>query len=174
MSFRVVCLVAVIALLSLPARLAAQLPVVVAGFVGVAFPTDENTPNEGNGGFSFQTDVGLRLHHFSIGGEFGQHKTGSNSKTKVYGGFLRLPSYIGEGSVQIYLVMGLGAYQFAPSGGKSSTTLGGSLGPGVSFALRGTPIAVDVEVRFHSTFDQLPRINNQQFISAIGGLELRF
>lgn len=171
---RAVGLAVILAALVVPGRLAAQLPLMVAGFAGVAFPTDENTPSETKGGFSFQTEVGLRLRHVSLGAEYGQHQTGSNSKTKVFGGFLRLPSYLGEGPVQIYLVMGLGAYRFDPSGGKSSTTAGGSLGPGVSFALRGTPIAVDIEARFHSTFDQLPRINNQQFISAIAGLELRF
>lgn len=163
----------ILAALALPVGLSAQIPVMLAGFGGVAFPTDENTPGESNGGFSFQGDVGLRLRHISLGAEYGQHKTGNNSKSEILGGFLRLPSYIGEGSVQVYLVMGLGAYRFDPSGGKSSTTVGGSLGPGVSFGLRNTSLAVDVEARFHSTFDQLPRINSQQFISAIVGLELR-
>lgn len=160
--------------LLLPARLSAQLPIMIGGFAGVAFPTDENTPGEASGGFSFQAEAGVRFRHASFGAEFGQHKIGDNAKTRVYGGFGRLPSFIGEGPVQIYLVIGLGAYQFVPTGGKTSTTAGGSLGPGVSFPFRGTPLAVDIEVRFHSTFDQLPRINNQQFISAIGGIELRF
>jgi hypothetical protein len=171
---RIVRLLAVLAVLALPAGLSAQLPLVVAGFAGVAFPTDQNTPGESSGGFSFQGDIGVRLRHLSVGAEYGQHKTGNNSKSEVFGGFLRLPSYVGEGPVQIYLVMGLGAYRFDPSGGKSRTTAGGSLGPGVSFGVRDTPVAFDIEVRFHSTFDQLPRINSQQFISAIAGLELRF
>jgi hypothetical protein len=109
-----------------------------------------------------------------VGGEFAQHQIGGDFKSRIYGGFLRLPSYLGESAIQIYLVVGLGAYQFVPAAGKSSTTGGGSLGPGVSFPLGRSPFAFDVEARFHSTFDQLPRINSQQFFSATGGLELRF
>jgi hypothetical protein len=162
-----------LALLVLPAKLAGQVPLMVAGFAGGAFNTDQNTPGEGSGGFSFQAEAGVRLRHLSVGGEYAQHKTGGDFKTRVYGGFLRVPSYLGESPIQIYLVLGLGAYQFSPAGSKSSTTVGGSLGPGVSFPLGRTPFAFDVEARFHSTFDQLPRINSQQFFSATGGLELR-
>ena len=162
-------------LLSLtPGGLNAQVPLIVAGYAGAAFNTDENTPNEGGGGFSYQTQIGLRLRQVSFGGEFGQHSTGGDFKTRVFGGFTRFPSFLGDGPVQIYLTLGLGAYQFSPSRARSSTTLGGSLGPGVNFGLRRTPVAFNLEARFHSTFDRLPTINNQQFISAIGGIELRF
>ena len=157
-----------------PSGLQGQVPLFVTGFAGAAFNTDENTPSEGGGGFSYQTEVGLRFRHVSFGGEFGQHSTGGDFKTRVFGGFARFPSYLGDGPVQIYLALGLGAYRFSPSGGKSSTTVGGSLGPGVSFGLRGSPVAFNLEARFHSTFDRLPTINHQQFVSALGGVELRF
>lgn len=166
--------VLVLLLVSGPAELGAQLPVILNGFAGAAFNTDANTPSEGNGGFSWQGEVGLRFRHFSVGGEFSQHSIGGDFKTRVLGAYARFPSYLGDGPVQIYLALGLGAYQFLPSGGKSRTTMGGSLGPGVSFGFRGTPVALNLEARFHSTFDRLPTINSQQFISALGGLELRF
>ncbi len=164
----------VLIFLLLPSAATAQVPLVVAGFAGVAFPTDASTPGETSGGFSFQTEVGLRLHRATFGAEFGQHKIGGDAKTRVFGGFARLPSIFGDGPVQLYLVASLGAYQFDPSAGKSSTTAGGSLGPGVTIRIRNAPVAFDVEARFHSTFDKLPRINNQQFISVLGGLELGF
>ena len=155
-----------------PNRAEAQLPLFVAGYAGAAFNTDDNRPGENSGGFSFQTEVGIRLARVSFGAEFGQHITGGDFKSKVYGGFVRLPSLIGEGPMQVYLVAGLGNYRFDPSGGKGSSTVGGSLGPGVSFRLRGSPVALGLEARFHSTFEKLPSINNQQFISVVGGLEL--
>jgi hypothetical protein len=157
-----------------PAPLGAQLPVIVNGFAGAAFNTEANTPSEGGGGFSWQGEIGLRYRHFSVGGELSQHSTGGTAKTRVVGAYARFPSYLGDGPVQIYLALGLGAYQFLPSRGDSRTTLGGSLGPGVSFGFRGTPLALNLEARFHSTFDRLPTINTQQFISALAGLELRF
>jgi hypothetical protein len=155
-----------------PTRAEAQLPVFLAGYAGAAFTTNDNSPGENGGGFSFQTEVGIRLARVSFGAEFGQHTTGGDFKSKVYGGFVRLPSLIGEGPVQVYLVAGLGNYRFDPSGGKGSSTVGGSLGPGVSLRLRGSPVALGFEARFHSTFERLPSINNQQFISVVGGLEL--
>jgi hypothetical protein len=158
----------------LPVRAAAQLPLFVSGYAGAAFNTDDNSPGESSGGFAFQTDVGIRLARVGFGAEFGQHNTGGDLKSKVYGGFVRLPSFMGEGPVQLYLVAGLGFYRFDPSAGKGSSTVGGSLGPGVTFRLRGTPVAVGLEARFHSTFDKLPRINNQQFVSVLGGLDLGF
>jgi len=97
---------------------------------------------------------------------------GGDFKSNVYGGFVRFPSLIGEGPVQVYLVAGLGNYRFDPSSGRGSSTVGGSLGPGVNIRLRGSPVAVGFEARFHSTFDRLARINNQQFLSVVGGLEL--
>lgn len=157
-----------------PTRALAQLPLLAAGFAGGAFNTDDNGPDEGSGGFAFQADLGLRLSRVSFGAELAHHKTSGALKTKVYGGFLRLPSLVGDGPVQVYFVAGLGNYRFAPSGGGESSTLGGSLGPGVSIRLQHTPIALDLEARFHSTFEQLPRINSQQFLSLLGGLELRF
>lgn len=168
------CLLLILVLSIIPAGLAAQLPLMAAGFAGVSFNTDENSPGGGGGGFSFQTEIGIRLRRVTFGAEFSQHKTGGDLKSEVYGGFVRLPSFLGEGPVRIYLVAGLGNYRFTPSAGKGSSTLGGSLGPGVSFGLRGVPLALDLEARFHSTFENLPRINNQQFVSVLAGLDLGF
>jgi len=163
-----------LAVLVIPAGLPAQLPLMAAGFGGASFNTNENSPGGGSGGFSFQTELGIRLPRVTFGAEFSQHKTGGDLKSKVYGGFVRLPSFLGEGPVHVYLVVGLGTYRFDPSGGKGSSTIGGSLGPGVSFGLHEVPLAVNLEGRFHSTFENLPRINNQQFVSVLGGLDLRF
>jgi hypothetical protein len=156
----------------LPPAGRAQLPLFVAGFAGGAFDTDDNGAGGGSGGFAYQTDVGVRLPRVSFGAEFGQHNTGGDLKSKVYGGFVRLAALVVEGPVQVYLVAGIANYRFSPSGGRSSSTVGGSVGPGVTFRLRGTPAAVGLEARYHSTFDQLPRINNQQFVSVLGGLQL--
>jgi hypothetical protein len=158
----------------LPAGLAAQLPVFVSGTAGGAFNTDENTPGGTSGGFAYQTQLGLRLAHVAFGGEYASYSTGADVTSRVFGGFVRFPSYLGDSPTQIYLALGLGVYRFSPSAGKGSTTAGGSLGPGVSIGLRNVPVAFVAEVRFHSTFDKLPRINNQQYIAVLGGAELRF
>jgi hypothetical protein len=172
MSFRLRVLL-LLALSLTPGGLVAQLPLMAAGFAGAAVNTDENSPGGGSGGFSFQTELGVRLPRVTFGAELSQHQTGGDLKSRVYGGFVRLPSFLGEGPVTIYLVAGLGNYRFDPSAGKGSSTVGGSLGPGVSFRLGEVPLAVNLEARFHSTFEKLPRINNQQFVSVLGGLELR-
>lgn len=160
--------------LALPVTVRAQVPIFLAGQAGGAFTTDENTPNGTGSGFAWLGQAGLRFARVSFGGEYASYKTGGGAKSKVYGGFARFPSYLGESATQLYLVLGLGAYQFSPTVGQGSTTAGGSLGPGVRFGFRGSPLAVLAEVRFHSTFEKLPRINNQQFIAATGGIEVRF
>jgi hypothetical protein len=159
-------------LLTTPAAIRAQGPLFVAAFAGGAFNTNDNSPAGNSGGFAYQTDIGLRLARVGFGAEVAQHNTGRDLKSKVYGGFVRLPSLIGQGPVRVYLIAGLGYYRFNPAGGKGSSTVGGSLGPGVSFGLRGIPLAVNLEARFHATFEKLPRLNNQQFVSVLAGLEL--
>jgi hypothetical protein len=150
----------------------AQVPLFVSGLAGGAFTTDDDAPSGAGGGFAFQVDVGLRLRRVAVGGELGQHSTARNLKAKLFGGFVRLPS-LASGPVRLYFVAGLGAYRLSPSGGGTSTTVGGSLGPGVAIALQNTRLGILLEVRFHATFDHLPRLNRQQFIAALGGLELR-
>jgi hypothetical protein len=164
----------VVLLVLAPAGAVAQLPVFVSGAAGGAFTTDENTPEGTSSGFAWQGQAGLRLAHIAFGGEVASYNTGSHSKSKIYGGFVRFPTYLGASRSQIYLTIGLGAYQFDPDGASSSTTVGGSIGPGVSLALGSLPFAVMAEARFHSTFDKLPRINSQQYLGVIGGLEFRF
>lgn len=165
----------VLALLLLaPMGLAAQLPIFVTGTAGGAFNTDENTPEGTGGGFAWLAQAGLRLAHVSLGGEYATYRTGRGAKTKVFGGFARFPTNLGESTIQLYLTVGLGVYQFSPSNAKSSSTAGGSIGPGVSLGLPSTPLAFMAEVRFHSTFDKLPRINSQQYLGVLGGVELRF
>ncbi|MFN8652818.1 MAG: hypothetical protein U0133_13015 [Gemmatimonadales bacterium] len=156
-----------------PVAATAQVPVFVAGQAGGAFTTDENTPNGTGSGFAWLGAAGVAFEHLSVGGEYAAYKTGGGGKSEVVGGFARLPTYIGNSPSQLYLVIGLGAYRFRPPTGKASTTAGGSLGPGIRVAFRGSPVAILAEVRFHSTFDKLPRINSQQFIGLTGGLELR-
>lgn len=160
--------------LVVPATATAQVPLFLAGQAGGAFVTDENTPNGTGSGFAWQGQAGVSLSRVGFGGEFGNYKTGGGARSRVYGGFARALSPIGNGATQLYLVVGLGAYQFTPTVGKGRTTIGGSLGPGVRFGFRGSPLAILAEVRFHSTFESTPRINNQQFIAATGGLEFRF
>lgn len=150
----------------------AQLPLFVGGLAGGAFNTDDNLPGGSGGGFTFQTNIGLRLPRVAFGGEYGEHRTGGDFKTRVFGAFVRLPS-AGNGPVRLYLTAGLGAYQVTPTSGASSTTAGGSLGPGADLTLIPRRLGFVVEARFHSTFDRLPRINRQQFIAILGGLELR-
>lgn len=174
MSGRRVWLPVVLLLALAPAGLAAQLPVFVAGAAGGAFNTDENTPEGTSSGFAWQTQAGLRLAHIAFGAEFASYNTGSNAKSKIYGGFVRFPTYLGQSRNQLYLTVGLGAYRFSPSGAASSTTAGGSIGPGVSLAFGNLPVGFMAEARFHSTFDKLPRINSQQYLGVIGGLEFRF
>jgi hypothetical protein len=159
-------------LLTTPTLARAQVPLFVAGFAGGAFNTNDNSPVGNSGGFAYQIDIGVRLARVAFGAEFAQHNTGHDLKSTVYGGFVRLPSFIGQGRVRVYLIAGLGNYRFNPAGGQGSSTVGGSLGPGVSFGLRGTPLAVNLEARFHATFEKLPRLNNQQFVSVLAGLEL--
>ncbi|HWA59042.1 MAG TPA: hypothetical protein VG692_17440 [Gemmatimonadales bacterium] len=161
-------------LAGLPASALAQLPGFVAGFGGGTFNTETNAPEGTSGGFAYQAQAGVRLAHVHFGAEFGSYTTARNAKSQIFGAFARFPSYIGQSEAQIFLGIGLGVYRFDPISGKHSTTAGGSIGPGVSIGLKGVPLAVLAEVRFHSTFDKLPRINGQEFIAALGGLELRF
>lgn len=159
---------------AVPNSVRAQVPIFLAGQAGGAFTTDENSPNGTGSGFAWQGQAGVSFSQVSVGGEYAAYKTGGGAKSRVYGGFARFPSYIGHSNTQLYLAIGLGAYQFTPTAGKDRTTAGGSLGPGVRVGFRGSPLAILAEVRFHSTFDKLPRINNQQFLAATGGLEFRF
>ncbi len=158
----------------LPAGASAQLPVFASGSAGGAFNTDENTPGGTSGGFAYQAQLGVRLRRLAFGGEYASYDTGADATSRLFGGFVRFPSYLGDSPTQIYLVIGLGVYRFSPPSGRSSTAVGGSLGPGVSIGFRNVPLAFLAEVRFHSTFDKLPRINNQQYLAVLGGVELRF
>lgn len=150
----------------------AQLPLFATGLAGGAFFTDDNLPGGGGGGFAFQTDLGLRYPRVAFGGEFGEYRTGGDFKTRVFGGFIRLPS-AGNGPVHLYFAAGLGAYQALPSTGGSRTTAGGSLGPGADITLVPHRLGLLIEARFHSTFDRLSGINRQQFLALLGGIELR-
>jgi hypothetical protein len=168
---RIAAVLALAGLTALPARARAQVPLFAAAMAGGAFNTDDNSPAGSGAGLAFQADLGLRLARVQFGAEFAQHTIGNDLKTRIYGGFVRVPS-MGNGPVRAYLVAGLASYRFSPSGGRSSSTIGGSLGPGVSFQLGDPRVAVLLEARFHSSFSNLPRINTQQFVSIAGGLRL--
>ena len=150
-----------------------QVPVFASGFAGGSLNLNDTGPVTG-GGFAFQLDLGLHYPRASFGAEFARHSVGGGMKAEVLGGFLRVPSF-GSGAVLAYAVLGLGNYRFNPPGtGLKTNRLGGSLGPGALFRLGRSGLAFALEARFHSTFSNLPGLTNQQFITAIAGLDLRF
>lgn len=154
-----------------PARLLAQgrVPLFVAGLGGGSFTTGDAGPAGSGGGFAYQAEVGLRLSGAGFGAEYSHYDTGSDRKTNVYGGFLRISSF-GSGAIRPYLVLGLGSYRFNPATGRSST-FGGSVGPGAIYRPLGSRIGLLLEARFHTTFDHLSGVNSQEFLSVVGGLE---
>lgn len=150
-----------------------QLRGFVNGAGGTSISTSDDLP-EGNGaGFAAQGEVGVWLSRIGIGAEVGQHQTGSDRKVKIFGAFLRLPSFT-TGTVRPYLVTGIGGYRFSVADAGSRTSVGASVGPGALFRLRGSPLSFLLEARFHATFDRQPGLNSQQFFAVLGGAELRW
>jgi hypothetical protein len=157
-------------LILLPRPGAAQLPLFVSGAVGGSYDIDDRDPETG-GGFGFLTGVGLRFKQVAFGAEFGQHALGGDRKARQYGAFVRLPASSG-GPVRPYLVAGVADYRYSPSTGSKRHALGGSVGPGATFALGSWHASAILEARFHSSFDQLAAVSSQEFLSVMVGLQL--
>lgn len=163
-------LVAGLGVLATPVQ--AQLRGFVNAAAGIAVSTSDDLP-EGNGaGFGMQGEAGVWLPRVAIGGEVAQHNTTSDRKVKIFGAFLRIPSFT-SGVVRPYLVTGIGAYRYSVDGFGSRTSVGASVGPGALFRLRGSPLSVLLEARFHTTFNRQAGLNTQQFFAIMGGAELR-
>jgi hypothetical protein len=163
----------VVLLLALSASPAVgQLRGFINGAAGVAVPIGDDIPDNGGGaGFALQGEAGVWVSRVGLGAEVAQHNTGSDRKVKVFGAVLRIPSF-GGGMVRPYLVTGLGAYRYSVRDAGSRTSVGGSVGPGALFRLRGTPASIMLEARFHATFDRQPGLNTQQFFAILAGAEL--
>jgi hypothetical protein len=150
----------------------AQLRGFINSAAGIAVPIGDDLPDTGGGaGFAVQGEVGLWVSRIGLAAEVAQHNTGGDRKVKVFGGVLRIPSWT-QGPVRPYLATGLGAYRYSIEGVGSRTSVGGSVGPGALFRLRGTPAAIMLEARFHATFDRQPGVNTQQFFAIMAGAEL--
>lgn len=140
------------------------------GTAGLAADLNEQ---DGASGADFGTTVGVgfRVRTLSFGGEWSELRYGSDRKARVFGGFVRAGA-LGTRTVRPYLVLGLGAYRFTPTAGGGSTVLGGSFGPGATFALGGGRLRAVLEARFHTTFDQYATRTRQELLTAMAGLEL--
>jgi hypothetical protein len=150
----------------------AQVPVFVTTSAGAAIDIDETDPVTG-GGFAFLGGAGLHFPRVAFGAEFGQHSLGHDRKAKQYGLFVRLPA-VTTGRVRPYLVVGVADYRYSPATGRRTRALGGSLGPGVAFRVATPRAAINIETRFHSSFDQIGTISSQDFVGVTMGLDLAF
>lgn len=150
--------------------LAAQARPFLAGAAGVGLDLNDQ---DGQGGADFGASaiLGVRLATVSFGGEWAEISYGGDRKARVLGGFLRAHAFAGP-QVAPYLVLGLGGYRFTPSGGGTSTAVGGSFGPGALFRLgeRGR-VRLLLEARFHTTFEKYANLTRQEFLSAMAGLQ---
>lgn len=154
------------------APVAAQLQGFVNGAGGVALAINDDLAGGSGASWAVQGEAGVNLSRVVLGGEVAQFKTANDRKVKVFGAFFRVSSF-GNGMVRPYLVTGLGAYRTSAAG-DSRTSVGGSVGPGALFRVRGTPLSFLLEARFHTTFDRQPGLNTQQFLAILGGAELHF
>lgn len=169
---RVVLLAGLLSLAAAPA--AAQLRGFVNSAAGIAVPIGDDLPEGGSGaGFAVQGEVGLWVGRVGLAAEVAQHSIGRDRKVKLFGGAIRIPSFA-TGPVRPYLVTGLAAYRTSVTDAGSRTSLGGSVGPGALFRVRGTPLSILLEARFHTTFDRQPGLSTQQFLGVMGGAELSF
>jgi hypothetical protein len=160
----------VAALLILPWRATAQIPLFVTGSVGASYDVDDRDPRAG-GGFAYLTGVGLWFPRVAFGAEFGQHALGGDRKTKQYGAFVRFPATSG-GRVRPFFVAGLADYRYTPASGGKSHALGANVGPGVTVALASERASLLLEARFHASFDRIAAISSQEFLSIMLGLQL--
>ena len=155
---------------SLSDPLVAQVRGFAAATAGAAFDLDQSIPGSGFG-FAFVTSAGVWVRRIQLGVEYGQHTRGSSRKATEYGMLLRLPA-VATGGLRPYLAGGLAEYRFDPAQGGTTNAFGGSLGPGVWVRLGRTRVALLVEARFHTTFEQLASIAGRDFATVSTGLQV--
>ncbi len=169
---RLIAMAGLLAAIGLAGPAQAQERGFVSGTGGAAISINDDLPEGSGAGWAVQGQAGLALARVMLGGEVSQFKTASDRKVKVFGAFLRVSS-LGTGAVRPYLVTGLGAYRYSVADA-SRTSVGASAGPGALFQVRGTPLSILLEARFHTTFDRQPGRNTQQFLAVLAGAEVRF
>jgi hypothetical protein len=76
--------------------------------------------------------------------------------------------------IEPYLTIGLGLYRYTPGSGARARAVGGSLGPGIAFALGQARVRLLLEGRFHTALDKIGTIASQDFFGIAAGLELGF
>ncbi|HWA15666.1 MAG TPA: hypothetical protein VG817_04480 [Gemmatimonadales bacterium] len=150
----------------------AQLEGFVNGAGGIAVGINDDLAHGSGASWAVQGQAGLNLSRFVVGGELAQFQPTTDRKVKVFGAFFRIAAFA-DRPVRPYLVTGLGAYRYSAAG-DSRTSIGGSVGPGALFQLRGSPLSFLLEARFHTTFDRQPGLNTQQFLAILAGAELHF
>ena len=148
---------------------AAQVPVFVNGSIGGSYDIDDRDPLTG-GGFAYLVGVGLRFRQLAVGAEFGQQSLGGGRKAKQYGAVARF-SAGSSGPVRPYFVVGVSDYRYSPAANGNRSAVGGSVGPGVAFALASWRVSALLEARFHSSFDRIAAVSSQEFLSVMVGLQ---
>lgn len=156
-------------LLALPGMLSGQVRFMAAGTAGAGFSLNDIGPGTG-GGFGYQGAVGVVLRRITIGGEVGEHSLGFDRKARIFGGFVRFSGF-GNGPIQPYFALGVGAYRYAPSSG-GATALGGSVGPGARFRLGSPRVSLLLEARLHTDLRGARQVSTQEFVTVLGGFQL--
>lgn len=155
-----------------PGRVWAQVPIYLTAAGGAAIDIDQTDPVTG-GGWAFLVGAGVHFPRVAFGAEFGRHSLGHERSARQYGVFVRLPA-VTAGRVRPYLVIGVADYRYSPTSGPRTHTLGGSVGPGITIRVPSSAVAIKIETRFHSSFDQIGTISSQDFVGVTTGLELAF
>jgi hypothetical protein len=144
----------------------------VGGGAGLAFDLNEQAGETG-GGFGYYGDIGIRFRSLAIGGEYQKLQYGDDRKARTVGGFVRAHAFDTQ-QVSPYLVLGIAAYRFSPVAGGSTNTVGGSFGLGTLVRLGDSGLRLQLEARFHTSFDQYANLTRQELLAATAGVQWSF